>query len=735
MRIFIVWVVLVALLQAQDRPKVALVLSGGGARGGAHVGVLKVLEENHIPIDMIVGTSMGSFMGGLYASGWKPDDMAKMLIETDWNKYIRADFDRAKIPMQRKMVEYTYQGRLGVGINAKNEVVLPTGVLKREPLLLKFDELTSNVYDITDFDKLPIPYRAVATDIQNGDAVVLGSGSLAEAIYASSAIPGGLQPININGIDLVDGGVSDNIPIDVARKMGADIIIAVDVSENFSNSVDVSSYLVVMGQLVDILMRKNANESLKTLKQEDILITPDLEGYTGLDVEKYKEIIEAGYKAAKKEVGLLKKLTLSQKEYDKYIAKYRKSLPSKKVIIDGIEIHNNTYLANDIIREKIRQEVGQPYNDEQLREDILNLYHLTIFDSINYKIKKRDGQNILVITTTPSWNNKGDLLFSLSLDDDFKGHSSYSLKVGYLMYGVNSLGAEWRTDFEIGKKQHYSTEFYQPLDNHQMTYLRPFLSYEKTTYVVPTGDEGNQELESTGYGGGIGFGINISSTFRTELNLAAYKDRSVVDFIPYDEEFHSRQANLKFLYDSLDNYNFPNSGFLGELHLKKDAKSWGSDYDYEQIYLKLQKPLSYFDSSFIVNFKFANTNVKTETIGSDGGKAISVFNTFTLGGMFNLSGYQSYSIVGNNMIFGSLMYRYRIKNGGFFGSLGMPLYAGITLESGNAWYDGESFSSSDLKYSTSLYVAADTPLGAFYFTYGSADSGDKCLYLTLGEKF
>jgi len=735
LKFLIVFVLFFSLLEAKERPKVALVLSGGGARGGAHVGVLKVLKENHIPIDMIVGTSMGSFVGGLYAAGWNPDDIGNMLIHTDWNKYIRADFERKDIPMERKMVEYTYQGRLGVGVDANNEIVLPTGVLKREPLLLKFDELTTNVHDITDFDKLPIPYRAVATNIQNGDAVVLKSGSLAEAIYASSAIPGGLQPINIDGVDLIDGGVSDNIPINVARDMGADIIIAVDVSEDFSDKVNVNSYLVVMGQLVDILMRKNANESIKTLKKKDILITPNLEGYTGLDVEKYKEIIQAGYDAANKNVSKLKKLALSQDAYQAYSKKYRKKHTPKQIIIDAIEIKNDTYISNEIIKEEIRQKVGSPLDAKALREDILNLYHLTIFDSIEYSVKSIDGKNVLIITTTPSWNNRGDILFSLSLDDDFQGHSSYSLKVGYLMYGVNSLGAEWHTNVEIGKKQHYSTEFYQPLDHKQMFYVRPFLSYEKMTYIVPTDSEGNQELESTGYGGGIGLGVNISRSFRSELNVASYEDRSKVDFFQYKQTFTAHQMNLKFLYDSLDNYSFPNSGFLGELRLKKDAKAWGSDYDYEQIYLTLQKPLSYFDNSFIVNMKFGKTNIITPVLTPQGDKAITVYDKFSLGGMFNLSGYQSYTFEGNNMVFGSLMYRYRIKNGGFFGSLGMPLYAGATLESGTVWDDGENLSSSDLKYSGSVYVAADTPLGAFYLTYGVADSSHSSLYLTLGEKF
>ena len=730
MRFFVLLTLLCIAAFAQDRPKIALVLSGGGARGGAHVGVLKVLEENRVPIDMVVGTSMGSLVGGLYAAGKTPQEIDKILVNTKWEDYIKTDFDRQNIPMRRKNSEYTYQGRLGFGINADNELVFPTGVLKREPLLLKFEEFTSSVKDIQDFNHLSIPFRAVATNIKNGDAVVLKSGSLAKAIYASSAIPGGLQPIKINGVDLVDGGVSDNIPIDVARKMGADIIIVVDVSENFSQNLDVNSYLVVVGQLVNILMRKNANESLEKLTKKDLLITPKLDGYSGLDVEKYPQIIEAGYKAAHDKQKLLQKLSLSPKAYRQYKQNFRQKQHAKDIIIDAIKIHNTTYLSNAIIRKNISQQIGKKLDTKKLAQDMLWLYHLTIFDSIDYDIKTKNGKNILLITTKPSWNNHGDVLFSISLDDDFQGHSAYSLKLGYYMYGINAFGAEWRTDFEIGKRERFYSEFYQPLDEKQRFYLRPFLSYEQMTYVVPTDKLGNQELQSTGYGGGLSFGVNINRSFRIESSFATYKDRSEVALFDYDENFLSKQATLQFLYDSLDNYNFASRGFLGTLRLKKDAKVWGSDYDYEQLYCTLQKPVTYKDNTFIINAKIGLTDLKSRQT-----QQVTVYDKFYLGGMFNLSGYQKYSFASNNIVFANVMYRYKIKNGGFFGSLGMPLYAGATLESGSAWNNKQTFKASELKYATSLFVSADTPLGAFYFTYGAADVDHQSLYLYLGEKF
>ena len=402
MKYVFLFFVSLTFLYAQERPKIALVLSGGGARGGAHVGVLKELEKYHVPIDMIVGTSMGAFVGGLYASGKTPQEIETMLTTTDWKRYIRTDYNRQDIPMRKKDIDYTYQGRLGLGINAQNELVLPTGVLKRQPMLLKFMQLTQNVQNIHDFDHLDIPFRAVATNIRNGDAVVLKSGSLAKAIYASSSIPGGFQPITIDGVDLVDGGVSDNIPIGVARDMGADIIIAVDVSENFEKKLDVNSYFVVMGQLVNILMRKNANVSIATLTKKDILLTPDLKGFSGLDADKYAQIIQRGVEIAMKEKSKLERVAVDKANYQEWELHHRKDLLFHAPIIDEIKIINPTYLSNDSIRRRIHQKVGEKLNLDSLRKDLLHIYNMMIFDSVDYSLEKRDGKNILVIKTTPS---------------------------------------------------------------------------------------------------------------------------------------------------------------------------------------------------------------------------------------------------------------------------------------------------------------------------------------------
>ncbi len=733
MKIILLFVLIMSSLIAQERPKIALVLSGGGARGGAHVGVLKVLEKHNIPVDLIVGTSMGSFVGGLYASGKTPQEIESLLTKTDWKEYIRTDFNRADTPMRKKEIEYVYQGKLGFGINSDNVPVVPTGVLKRQPMLFKFLEETQHVQNIRDFDKLPIPYRAVATNIKNGDAVVLKSGSLAKSIYASSSIPGGFQPINIDGMDLVDGGVSDNIPIALAREMGADIIIAVDVSEGFDENLDVNSYFVVMGQLVNILMRKNANESIDTLGSKDVLLTPNLDGFSGLDADKYVAIIKAGVDVTQESYEeKLKSLSISDAEYAKYKKKYRKKIEFTPPIIDEIEIVNPTYLSNDAILNRLHVHIGEELDESLLRKDILHIYNMMVFDSIEYEIKNEDSKNVLVITTTPSWDNHGEVRFAIGLEDDFKGHSSYSLKLGYTMFGINRYGGEWKSDFEIGRHQNASSELFLPLDPMQRYYVKPSIEYKSLTDIVPIEEYaqsqyGNRELENTRYGASFALGMHVTTNYEFEVGVSAFKDHVVVDSFEVDDKYKARPIYFSFKSDDLDNIHFPTVGMKSEITWTKEMTSLGSDYDYKQICLEVEKPFTLFANNITAYLKYGNT------YDVEGVTAIE--GSYTLGGLFNLSGYAPYSLNNDNMALGVIRYRYQLKDGGFFGALNTPLYAGFSLETGNTWSDEEGFEVKELRKSGTLYVAADTILGPFYLAVAVNGENEYSGYLYLGEKF
>ena len=740
MRIFAYLILLALILQAQERPKIALVLSGGGARGGAHLGVIKVLEKNHIPIDMIVGTSIGSVVGGLYASGKSSDEIEKILVSTDWKCYITTDFVRKDIPMRKKELDYFYQGHLGLSINKDNDIVLPTGLLKREPLLLKFVHDTRNVADIRDFNKLSIPFRAIATDIKNGDAIILSHGSLAKAMYASSAIPGGFQPILIDGKELVDGGLSKNFPIEVAKKMGADIIIAVDVSEPFDKKMKINSYISVMGQMVNILMRKNADESITLLSKDDVLLTPDLEGYSGLDSDKYAEIIKKGEEVAQKNLAKLRKLSLDNAAYELYKKRYRVQHHVTMPKIDAIEIENPTYVSDEAITKRLHVQLGQPLDADALQEDMMQLYNLTLFDNVGYRIKQKNGKNILVISVTPSSKINGEILAALGFEDDFKGHSTYSLKLGYIMSGINSYGAEWRTHTEIGRNPRIYTEFYQPLDPLERFYIKPSLSYKKTVDVFPienyTGGfiKGNVEIKYSRKGGRIVLGSHVDNSFRLEFGAGSYRDTTKINIktplldLP-EATYSARPLFATLYYDTLDDVNFPSTGFFSALKWTNEGYIGGGDYDYEQIFGSVEIPFTYHANNFTFFAKYGQTYKNNDE------DIKRIYGTYSLGGLFNLSGYVPYSFNNDNVLFSVLKYRYQIRGEGLLGVLDTPLYMGFSLESGTTWGYKESLKEDMLHYSGSAYVAADTFLGPIYFAYGRADDGSDSFYLYLGEKF
>lgn len=700
----------------------ALVLSGGGARGGVHVGVLKVLEENKIPIDMIVGTSMGSFVGGLYASGKTPHEIEQILVSSDWKEFIRTNFERSDTPMKRKQIEDYFQGRLALGINKDKHFVLPTGVFKRQPLLLKFLKESEHVEDIQNFDNLSIPFRAVATNIENGEAVVLKSGSLGRAMYASSAIPGGFQPIRIDNKNLVDGGISKNLPISVAKEMQADIIIAVDASESFEKEIDINSYLVVMDQLVNILMRKNTDDEILMLTSDDVLISPYLNGYSGLDVDKYAQIIEIGEAYARDSLHNYEHLKISDEDYEKYLKKHRFEHHRQTSYIDEIIIENNTYISNEMIKDRLHVKVGDILDECVLRKNMMHIYNMMIFDSVEYELIKKGEKNTVVIKTTPSWDNRGEVRFSFGFEDDYNGASAYSFKMAYRAYGINSYGGEFNSDFEIGKKEQIRSEVYQPIDSIGHYYVRPNFLY------VNQVDKQNNDLDFQRYGISMALGRYFFVEHELEFGVGLYKDTlESFSLGKKVKSFRSRPTYVSFRSDTLDNINFPKYGYKSNIVLLKEMSGLKSDYDYEQVSIEVEKPFNIQTHNLTAYLKLGmSLNNSTE---------LSLLNKYTLGGLFNLSGYAPNTFYGNNLILGVLKYRYEIKNGGFFGTFNAPLYMGFSIETGDIWDEDKEHKVSQLKQASSIYIAADTFLGALYLAYGASSDGQTSAYLYLGEKF
>jgi len=260
---------------AEARPKIGLALGGGGARGAAHVGVLRVLEEMHVPVDYVAGTSMGAVVGGLYASGMSPDEIESALTQIDWNDTLTDRTQYKDLPFRRKEDENRYLTSFEAGLRGRR-LTLPSGLQSAQKVRFLLQSNLIDVAHIHDFSELPIPFKAVAADIETGEAVVLDHGDLSEAIRASMSIPGVFSPIEIDGRMLVDGGIADNVPVDVVRAMGADVVIAVDVGGPLLKREQMGSMFAVTSQVLTILTRRNADLQLK---DATIVLAPDVSRY------------------------------------------------------------------------------------------------------------------------------------------------------------------------------------------------------------------------------------------------------------------------------------------------------------------------------------------------------------------------------------------------------------------------------------------------------------------------
>ncbi|MEN8139734.1 MAG: patatin-like phospholipase family protein [Thermodesulfobacteriota bacterium] len=753
---FFIILLLPAILLA--RPKVGLVLSGGGARGGAHLGVIQILEKNQIPIDGIVGTSMGALVGGLYASGMTSSELYDLLTQTNWDRYISTSYDRDLVPIRRKFLERDFPGSLALGVDSHGKVDIRKGLFRRQLITQFIKNKTLPVATVRDFDRLAIPFRAVATNLQDGETVIFRDGSLATAIYSSISIPGAFEPLIIEGKTLVDGGVSDNLPLGVMRdEMAMDIIIAVDISTPFAQDARFDSMLAVVGQLSNILMRKNAEDVILTLRDNEILITPNLEGYTPLDAKRWQEIIKIGAESTKVHVpARLAELALDKKGYAVYLGEHRTPPIFRAPQIVKVDLANGSYLADEIIMSYLNHHVGRPLDVARLDRDILEIYGLGIFSDVTYELLPAgDGQSTLLkVETVPGGDSNGLIEVAIGFQDDFTGSSDYLARAEYLMLGLNRYGGEWRSRLAIGLEKLLFSEWYQPLDVDQRFYLRPDIFYRnRKVYITPAiiaeqaiGADLDDSLPvmAEEYGATMGLGFNIKRSMQFEMGVRAKEVQPALDLIVRDAASgastfvsrSSRQKSLLFygelLADSMDHPFFPSKGYLGEMRWTRQMPEWGSDMDFSQGYLRLQGTWSHRRHTLISRLK---GGITYDTVNFAQSNDLTTF--FTLGGLFNLSGLPPNAVSGDHLLFGGLSYRYRLSEHGFFGALEMPLYSGCSVEAGETWYEeyGQSFRSDDLIYAGSVYLAADTVLGPFFLGLGLADGRYHSLYFSLGGLF
>lgn len=707
------------------RPKICLVLSGGGARGAAHVGVLKVLEEYRIPIDCIAGTSMGSLVGSAYATGISIAEMEEINAGITTELLFKENPPREEMSMRRKQEDYNifFTPELGVkdgSIHVGKGIV--TGV-QLETVLRKL----SKVKGFHKFDDLPIPLRVVATDLVDGKAVVFDEGELANVMRASMSVPGAVAPAEFGGRMLVDGMLTSNLPVEAARAMGADIVIAVNVGTPLLKREQLDGIAGVAGQMLSILTEQNVQASIASLKPTDILITPELGDFSTGDFDHLPKISPLGEEAARKVAEQLKPLALPPEQYAAFRQHQQATVVPDMQPVDEIRFVNLKRVNPKTLEAIMQTEAGKPVDQKTLDSDMRHLYGTGDFEHVNYSYMEEQSRRVLAVDAVEKSWGPDYVRFGLGLVSDFTGDAYFNLLGSYRKKWMNSLGGEWRTDLQIGRTSSLLTEFYQPLTADGRFFIAPHAGIERRSSDIYQEDDriATYDVLSTvvGADAGVNFGRYGELRFGVLTGVLEPSLSTGPDWLS-PEQSSVRQGGmaLRLTLDQLDSVHFPRYGWRSGVKVYNSTDSLGADDNYTKWVADASGAYSFGEHTFNLGVKGGGR------IGSD---HLPAYDLFQWGGFLQQSGYATGQLVGENMQYGRLMYYRRILRS----SILEGAYGGIAYEVGKVGNPLVPGNSDGVLRSGSIFIASDTPVGPAYLGYGRAEDGNNSFYFYLGRPF
>ena len=707
------------------RPKICLVLSGGGARGAAHVGVLKVLEEYRVPIHCIAGTSMGSLVGAAYATGISVVEMEQINAAISTELLFKERPPRQEQAMRRKQDDYTILFSPEIGVRGDG-LKLPKGVVSGVQLETVLRQL-AKVKGYHRFDDLPIPFRAVATDLVTGKAVVFSDGELANVMRASMSVPGAVAPAEFGGMVLVDGMLTGNLPVETARAMGADIVIAVNVGTPLLKREEITSLLSVTGQMISILTEQNVQASLAALKPDDILISPELEGFSTGDFDNLPLIGPRGEAAARKVAKQLAQLSLPPAEYAALRKRQQVAVEPDRRPVDEIRFDNLQRVNPELAQAAMDTKPGQPIDQQTLDRDMRRLYGTGDFEHVNYRFLEEPGRRVLAVDAVEKSWGPDYLRFGLGLSSDFQGDAFFNILASYRRTWLNPLGAEWRTDFQVGRTSALTTEFYQPLDPRAWFFIAPHLALERRSTTLYQGEEriAIYDLRSSLVGLDLGSQFYHYGEMRLGVvrgKLTPTLDTGPASLSPGQPNISQGAFTVRLVLDQIDNVHFPRAGWRAGAKVFNSKSGLGADDSYTKWDIDGTAAYSIGDHTF---------NFAVKAGGKIGSDPLPRYDQFQWGGFLQQSGYRTGQLYGESVEFARATYFHRIARG----SLLDGAYSGFSLEVGKVSDPLVPGNPDGILRSASVFVATDSPIGPAYLGYGHAQDGNSSFYFYLGRPF
>jgi NTE family protein len=708
---------------APHRPKIGLVLSGGGAMGIAHVGAILELERLGIRPDIVVGTSMGSIVGGLYASGMTGHELEQAIESMDWDQIFDASPPRDGLTYRQKTQQAEFPVKPSFGIE-RGRPQVPAGLVSDANLLLQLRRLIGTRAAVPSFNDLQIPFRAVATDIETGDKVVLDHGDLAESMRASMSVPGVFAPQHLNGKVLVDGGLADNIPIDVAREMGADIVIVFATEGPLIKAEDIRSLPQVLGQTVALLIGDNERRQLATIRPGDVLVKIHTAPLGAADFKKGKQLIAIGSAAA-----------IAQQPELQHLAAYDRGAPQTMIaaekpppVIDYVRVDNTSRLSDKVLLRYVQPFVGHPLDANDIILALQKMRALGGFSRVDYRIENRGDQTGLVVEVEQTTGSVKRLTPGLTIAAAGKGHSSFDVSLEYRMLQLDPNGSEARFVGQIGDEKLLSAEWFKLFDQEQRWFFDPTVELHSRPIAIYNSNGFRLGEYNATYGlATLAFGRQFGTTAQFKFGLQAGGGTAKVSegvLSPERVNVPTGQVFAQIGADTLDNAYFPTRGIRMSSQYTAGLTGLGEKANFQSV-----------EAHGLYAYGFGKNALILDVDGGDAVQgALPLPSLFTLGGPFSFPGYSIDELTGDVYFAARLMYRRKLTNNAE-SLFGLPVYIGAMAVTGNTWTARSTVDFSNLRVGGNVFIAADTLVGPVFLTFGAADRGRQAFYLFMGKPF
>ena len=702
----------------EKRPCIGLVLGGGGARGFAHLGALEWFHQNRIPVDYIAGTSMGGLVGGLYAMGMEPSEMRKLIGQLEWDTLLAAGGQFQDLSFRRKGDRRVFPNFIELGW--KKGLRLSDALFSGHSIGLLIDGLTLDYATVDNFDELPIPFRCTAVDLVTGRRELLKSGSLSRALRATIAVPGAFPPVENGDQLLVDGGLLDNLPTGAVQEVGAEVIIAVDVSSPLKRREELISMVTILSQTIDIMILEN---TLASRRRAELTIEPDLGPFTAIDFDKGEAIAEKGFEAAEKHAAFFEQYSLSESEWREHLDSRASRSRKDEFQPDVVESSGTRKRVLPETRKRLARHLGSKLDPEKLESDLNRIQGSGRWSQVGYRVQRRDPGDVLAIDSQEKRHGPPFINLALLANNSEADSVQFNIQSRLTFFDVGTYGSEWRVDTSLGSQPWFATEYYRPFNSG--FFFAPHLFAGRDLTSLYQNGKRQAQYSSRFAGAGFDVGHHLGSR-RDELRLGfqvAYSDARVVlgdPLLPSLDGMISK-AQVGWIHDGRDSPIVPRKGLGFELSGSWFFKSPGASTRFMQSELRVSNAVPLGQKNSIL-MRLAG--------GTSFGNTAPPLQQFTLGGLSRLGAFGVDEFRGSRYFLVSPGYLHEVAE--------LPLVVGKKVYV-TGWHDfGTVFERAgprDYHNSASLGVVAETLIGPFFVGTSWGEAGRHKVYFSLGRLF